>query len=160
MLLKGSSRRELSGFRVWCGLHYASLLCQIRTWSLTFESTSPAVAHACRGYYSYLVNVNNLYRNMPSQSPPSDTTPVLRNGRSLANFPNQQKRGPSGNSQLPPAKRCVAIPGGERDYSHGGSSVPATIQGQNCTPSTLLNKSGITDITQRVASTPSAIMRW
>jgi hypothetical protein len=96
---------------------------------------------------------------MPSQSPHPDTTPVVRNVRSLANRQNQQKRGPSGNSQLPPAKRRVSVPAGERDTSQGGSSVPSTIQGQNSTPLSSLNNSRVADITQRVASTPSATLR-
>jgi hypothetical protein len=96
---------------------------------------------------------------MPSQSPHPDTTPVVRNVRSLANRQNQQKRGPSGNSQLPPAKRRVSVPAGERDSSQGGSFVPSTIQGQNSTPSSSLNNSRVADITQRVASTPSTTQR-
>jgi hypothetical protein len=96
---------------------------------------------------------------MPSPSPHPDTTPVVRNVRSLSNRQNQQKRGPSGNSQLPPAKRCVSVPVGERDSSQGGSFVPSTIQGQNSTPSSLLNNSHVADITQRVASTPSTTQR-
>jgi hypothetical protein len=96
---------------------------------------------------------------MPSQSPHPDTTPVVRNVRSLANRQNPQKRGPLGNSQLPPAKRRVSVPAGERDTSQGGSSVPSTIQGQNSTPLSSLNNSRVADITQRVASTPSATLR-
>jgi hypothetical protein len=68
-------------------------------------------------------------------------------------------RGPSGNSQLPPAKRCVSGPAGERDTSQGGSSVPSTIQGQNSTPLSSLNHSRVADITQCVASTPSTTLR-
>jgi hypothetical protein len=96
---------------------------------------------------------------MPSQSTHPDTTPVVRNVRSLANRQNQQKRGPSGNSQLPPPKRRVSVPAGERDSSQGGSSVRSTIQGQNSTPSSSLNNSRVADITQRVTSTPSATQR-
>jgi len=96
---------------------------------------------------------------MPSQSPHPDSTPVVRNVRSLANRQNQQTRGPSGNSQLPPAKRRVSVPADERDTSQGGSSVPSTIQGQNSTPLSSLNNSRIADITQHVASTPSATLR-
>jgi len=62
-------------------------------------------------------------------------------------------------SQLPPAKRRVSVPAGERDSSQGGSSVPSTIQGQNSTPSSLLNNSRIADITQHVTSTLSATQR-
>jgi len=96
---------------------------------------------------------------MPSQSRHLDTTPVVRNVRSLANRQNQQKRGPSGNSQLPPAKRRVSVPAGERDSTQGGSSVASTIQGQNSIPSSSLNNSCVADISQRVASTPSATQR-
>jgi len=96
---------------------------------------------------------------MHSQSPHPDTTPVIPNVRGLANRQNQQKRGPSGNSQLPPAKGRVSVPVGERDSSQGGSSVPSTIQGQNSTPSSSLNNSRVADINQRVTSTPSATQR-
>jgi len=96
---------------------------------------------------------------MPSQSPHPDTTPVVRNVRSFANRQNQQKRWPSGNSQLSSAKRRVSVPAGERDTSQGGSSVPNTIQSQNSTPSSSLNNSRVADITQRVASTQSATLR-
>ena len=96
---------------------------------------------------------------MPSQSPHPDTTLVVRNVRSFANCQNQQKHGPSGNSQLLPAKRRVSVPVGERDSSQGESSVPSTMQGQNSTPSSSLNNSRVADITQRVTSTPSATQR-
>jgi len=96
---------------------------------------------------------------MPSQSPHPDTTPVVRNVRSLSNRQNQQKHGHSGNSQLPPAKRRVSVPAGERDSSQGGSFVSSTIQGQNSTPSSSLNNSRVADITQRVAATPSTTQR-
>jgi hypothetical protein len=95
---------------------------------------------------------------MPSQSPHPNTTPVVRNVRSLANRQNQ-KSGPSGNSQLPPAKRRVSVPAGERDSSQQGSSVPSTIQGQNSTPSSSLDNSRVANITQRVTSTLSASQR-
>jgi len=85
---------------------------------------------------------------MPSQSPHTDITPVIRNVGGLANLQNQQMREPLGNSQLPPAKRCVSVPAGERDSSQGGSSVPSTIQGQNSTPSSSLNNSRVADISQ------------
>jgi hypothetical protein len=92
---------------------------------------------------------------MTSQRPHKYTTTVVRNVRSLANHQNQQKRGPSGNSQLWPAKGRVSVTAGKRDSSQGGSFVPSTIQGQNCTPSSSLNNSHLADITSRVASTPS-----
>jgi len=160
MLLKGSRHRVLSGFRVKCGRHCASLSCWNPSWSLKKESTSPAVAYACTGNYSYILNVEHQYRTMPSQSPHLDTTPVVLNVRSLANRQNQQKRGLSGNSQLPPATRCVSVPAGERDSTQGGSSVASTIQGQNSVPSSSLNNSRVADISQRVTSTQSARQRW
>jgi len=91
--------------------------------------------------------------------PHPDTTPVIRNVRSLANRQNQQKRGRLGNFQLPPAKRHVSVPAGKRDSSQGGSSIPSTIQGQNSTPSSSLNNSRIADITQRVTCAPSTTQR-
>jgi len=96
---------------------------------------------------------------MPSQSPHPDTTLVVQNIRSIAYRQNQRKHGPLGNSQLPPAKRRVSVPAGERDTSQGGSSVPSTIQGQNSTPLSSLNNSHVAVITPRVASTPSATLR-
>jgi hypothetical protein len=96
---------------------------------------------------------------MPSQSTHPDPTPVVRNVRSVANRLNQQKRGPSGNSQIRPPKRRVSVPAGERDSSQGGSSVCSTIQGQNSTLSSSLNNSRVADITQCVTSTPSATQR-
>ena len=80
---------------------------------------------------------------MPSKSPHPVRSLVVRNVRSHQNL---QKRGPSGNSQLPPAKRRVSIPAGERDSSQGGSSVSSTIQGQNSTPSSSLNNSRVANI--------------
>jgi len=161
MIFKESCPRVLSWFAVLCGVHCASLFCWIPPWSLKWEYTSPAVAFAWRENYSYILNVKHLYRTMSSQSLHPDMTPDVGNFRSLANRPNQQQPGPSGNSQLPPAKRHVSVPAVERDSSQGGSSVASTIQGQNSTPSSLLNDSYIADITQRVTSTPSATQqRW
>jgi len=116
----------------------------------------PAVAYACRGYYSYLLNVEHPCWNMPSQSLHSDTTPVIQNVQSVANHQNQQSGTPSGNSQLPPAKRCISVPAGKRDSSHGGSSVPSTIQGYNSIPLSSQNNFCVADITQHVISTPSS----
>jgi len=90
---------------------------------------------------------------MPSQSPHPDPTPVVRIVQKL------QKHRPSGNAQLPPAKRRVSTLAGERDSSQGGSSMASTIPGQNSTPSSSLNNSGVADITQCVTSTPSATQR-
>jgi hypothetical protein len=96
---------------------------------------------------------------MPSQSPHPDTSPVIPNVPSLSNCQNQQKCGPLGNFQLPPAKRHVSVPAGQRVSSQGGSSVASTIQGQNSTPSSLLNNSRVADITQHMTSTPSTTQR-
>jgi hypothetical protein len=124
------------------------------------KSTSPAFAYACRGYYSYLLNIEHLNGNMPSQSLRPYTTQVVRNVRSVSNHQNQQNHRPSGNSQLPPAKRSISIPAGKRDSPPGGSSVPFTIQGQNSTPLSSLNNARVADITQHMTSTPSATQRW
>jgi hypothetical protein len=97
---------------------------------------------------------------MPALSLHPDTTPVVQTVQSIANHQNQQNRGPLGNSQHPPAKRHISIPAGKRDTSQGGSSIPSTIQGQNSTPLSSLNNSHIADITQQVASTLSATLRW
>ena len=96
---------------------------------------------------------------MLSKSPHPVTSPVVRNVQSLSNRQNQQTRGPSGYSQLPPAQRRVSVPAGERDSSQRGSSIASTIQGQNSTPSSSLNNSRVADITQRVIFTPSATQR-
>jgi len=96
---------------------------------------------------------------MPSQSPDLVTARVVQNVQSLPKRQNQQKRGSSGNSQLPPAERCVSVLAGERDSSQGGSSIASIIQGQNSTPSSSLNNSRIADITQRMTSTLSTTQR-
>jgi hypothetical protein len=96
---------------------------------------------------------------MPSQCPHPVTYPVVRNVQSLSNCQNQQKRGTSGNSQLPPAKRRVSVLAGERDSTQRGSSVASTNPGQNSTPSSSLNNSRVADITERMTSTPSATQR-
>ena len=48
---------------------------------------------------------------------------------------------------------------GERDSSQGGSSIDSTIPGQNPTPASSLNNSGVADLTQRVTCTLSAEQR-
>ena len=83
----------------------------------------------------------------------------MRNVRSLANRENQQQRGPSGNSQHPPTKRCVSVLACEMDSSQGGITVRSTIQGHNSTHSSSPNNCHLPDITQRVTSTPSATQR-
>jgi len=120
---------------------------------------SPAVSYACTGNYSYIFNIEHLYWTMLSQSPHPETTLVVQNVRSLATHQNQQNRGPLGNTQLPPAKRLVFVPAGERDSSQGQSSVACTIQHQNSTPSSSLKNSGIAHITQCVTSTLCATQR-
>jgi len=94
---------------------------------------------------------------MPFQSTHPVTSPVVWIVRSLANRQNQQKRGPSGNSQLPPAKRRVSVPAGKMDSSQGGSSVASTIQGQNSTLSSSLNNSRVADITTSATQRRSII---
>jgi hypothetical protein len=88
-------------------------------------------------------------------SPHLDTTLVVQNVRHLANCQNQRKRGPLGNSQLPPAKRRISILVGEMYSSHGGSSIPSTTKGQNSIPSSSLDNSRIADIKQPLTSNPS-----
>jgi len=117
------------------------------------------VTYASRGNYCYLSKVEHLYRTMPSQSPHPDTTPLVRIVPSLANRQNQQKHGPSGNSLLPPGRRRVSLPVGERASSRGGRSVGSTIQGQNSTLSSSLNNSRVADMTELVTSTPSPTLR-
>jgi len=134
MHLNGSRLRVLSGLRIKRDLHCASVFCWIPSSSLNLESTSPAIEYACGGNYSFILNVQHPYRTMPSQSPHPDSSLVVRNIGSLANHQNQQNCVPSGNIQLLPAKRRVSILAGQRDYSHGGSSVASTIEGQNSTP--------------------------
>jgi len=90
---------------------------------------------------------------MPSQSPHPGTTLVVR----IVQI--QQKRRPLGNSQLPPAKRRDSAPAGESHSSQAGSSIASTIPGQNSTPSSSLNNSGMADITQRLTVTPSNTLR-
>jgi len=91
---------------------------------------------------------------MPSQSPHHITSPVVRNVRSRGNCQNRSNRGPWGILQLPPAKRRVSVPAGERDSSQGGRSIASTIQGQNSTPTSSRNNYRFADIT------PSATQRW
>jgi len=69
------------------------------------------------------------------------------------------KRGSSGNSHLPPAKKHVSILAGETDSSHGGCSIASTNRGQNSTLSSLLNDARVADITQSVTSTLCATQR-
>jgi hypothetical protein len=84
---------------------------------------------------------------MPSQSPHPGTTSVVRIVQ------NQQMHRPSGNSRLPPATRHVSAPAGERDSTQSGRSGASSIPGQNSTPISSLNNSGVAD---RETVTPSA----
>ena len=111
------------------------------------------MAYACRGHYSYSLNVEHLYQTMPSTSSHPDTTPVVQ----IVQKQQQCRR--LGNPQLPPARRHIPAPAGERDTSQGGSSIALTIHGQNSTPSSSLNNSGMADITQCGTFTPSATRR-
>jgi hypothetical protein len=160
MLFKGSCDRVLSGFRVQRGQHCNPLLCRTPPWSLKLESTSPVVAYPYTGTDFYILNIELVYQTMPSRSPHRDPTSDVRNVRSPSNCQNQQQHGPSGNSQLPPAKRRVSVPAGERDSSQGGSSIPSTIQGQNDTRSSSLSISCVADVTQHVTTNPSATHQW
>jgi len=90
---------------------------------------------------------------MPSQCPDLDTSLVVQIVQ------KQHKRRSSGNSRLPLAKRRVSAPAGDRDSSQVGSSIASIIRGQNSTPSSSLNNSGVANITQCVTSTPSATQR-
>jgi hypothetical protein len=90
---------------------------------------------------------------MPSESPHPDTTPVVRIVQ------KQQMRRALGNSQLPLARRRISAQSGERDSSQAGSSVSCTIPGQNCTPLSSLNNSGVGDIPQCVTPTLSGPQR-
>jgi len=86
-------------------------------------------------------------------------TPVVRNVQSLANCQNQQTHGHLGNYQLPPAKRCISILTGQRDFSDRGSSVASIIWGENTTLSSSLNNSRLADIPLCITSTCSATQR-
>jgi hypothetical protein len=97
---------------------------------------------------------------MSSQHPDPVRSPVVRNVRRLSNLQNQQMRGSSGNSQLPPAKRHVSVPAGVRDSSQRRSSIGSTIRGQNSNPSSSLNNSCVADTTQPVTNSPSGTQRW
>jgi len=103
--------------------------------------------------------VEHLHRTRPSQSSYPDTSPVIRNVQRLVNRQNEQKYGPSGNSQLPPAMRRVSVMAGTRVSSQGGSSITSTIQCHNSTPSSSLNNSRVADITQCITPTPSTTQR-
>jgi len=87
-------------------------------------TTSPAVAYACRGNCSYLLNVEHSYWTRSSSSRHTDLVPVLRNIRHLATPQNPQNSGLWGNlnfrllrDSFPyqlargiPLKECVPYP--------------------------------------------------
>jgi len=152
-LFKGSRARVLSRAIVIQSLGRYTLrfffFFWIPPWWLKWESTSPAIAYACWGNYSYILNVECLYWTMPSQCAHTDTTPVIRIGQ------KQQKCRCLGNSQSPLAKWRVSIPAGERVPSPGGSSVASTIPGQNSTLSSSLNNFAVVDINHLESSTQS-----
>jgi len=87
---------------------------------------------------------------MACQSPHPDTTPVIRVVQ------KQQKFEPSGNSQLPSARRRISALAAKSNSFEGWSSIASTIHGQHSTPSSSLNNSGVAVITQHVTSSQSA----
>jgi hypothetical protein len=93
---------------------------------------------------------------MPSPTPHPDMTLVIRNVQSLPHHLNQQSRGPSGCSRLPPAKRRISIPAGKRGSFQGGFTVASIIQGKDSILSSSLNNSRIADINRRLTYTLSA----
>jgi len=113
----------------------------------------PAIAYACRGTDSFILNVEHLHRTMPSQRPLPDTTPVAGNDQ------KKQMCTLSGDARLPPARRRVFAPAGDMDSSQAGSSVASTIQCQNSSLVSSLNNSGVAGITPCVTSTQSATQR-
>ena len=150
----GPPRNSGSGF--WTGLEPNRTIFPVQT--KTAGGLPGPVAnttYAWKGNYSCSVNVEHLYRMMPSPTCQPLRSLVVRNVGSLANHQNQQKCGPRCNSQRPPAKTQVSVPAGERDSTQAGSSVASTIQGQNSTASSSLNNSRVADNTECVTSAPS-----
>jgi len=93
---------------------------------------------------------------MHSHSPQPNRTLVRRNVRSIVDRRNEHNGEPSGNCQLPPAKRWISVLPGNGDSPQWGSFVSSTIPGDNSTPSSSLNTSLVADVNQRGTSTPSA----
>jgi hypothetical protein len=122
-------------------------------------STLPTVVYACSGNCFYSLNVEHPYQTITYQHLHRETSLVVQNVSSLGKRHTQQMHRPSGNSQHSSVKRRISILAGERDSYQGGSSVAATIQGQNSTPSSLLKNYHIADNTQQVTFTPSATQR-
>jgi len=104
--------------------------------------------------------MEHQYRTMPSERPHPGMITVVQNVRSLATRQREHKSEHSGNSEQPTAKRCISVLAGEGDSSQGTSSITSTIQGQNSTPSSLLNNSRVAVITQHVTSTLSTTQQW
>jgi len=148
MLLKGSRPQVVWRFSVWRGIHYTSLSCRMPEWSFKGESTSPAVTYACRDNYSYSHNVEQPQQMMPSQCPHPVTSPSVQTVWSLAHCQKHHKRGPTGNSQPPPAKRHFSVAAAAMDYSQRWSSIPSKLGGRNSTLSSSQTNSRVADITQ------------
>jgi len=74
-------------------------------------------------------------------------------------FRNNTRVGLRGILGFPLRRDRVSAKAGERDSSQGESSVASTIPGQNSTPLSSLNYSGVADIAQHVAVTQSAAQR-
>lgn len=129
--------------------------CRIPPWSLKLVSSSPAISYVRKDNFTSILNLEHLYRTMPSHNPHPDMTPVIRNIHRLENSQIQLMSGPSWNSPLPPAKRCVSVFGGKWDSSEQRSSVASPIESKKSTPSSLLNNSRIADMTQCLTSTAS-----
>lgn len=152
MIFKRSCPSGLSDFGILYSLHCASLFHQIPPWPRQYESTLPAVESVYNNISSSIRNVEHLYQTMHYQIIQPDTTLVIQNVQCFASLQNQQKSGPSGNNQLPSPKRHISPPAGARDSFQGGSSVPSSNQGQNCTTSSSLNNSRIAKITQQATA--------
>jgi len=117
-------------------------------WSLTLQSTLPAVAYECRDNYCCIFNVEYLYQTWRSERPRPDTSPVVQDAWSLGNLLNQPKCGHSGNSQHRLTTRRVSVLAGKRDSTQGGSSIASTIQGKNSMPSFSRNTSPVAVLTE------------
>jgi hypothetical protein len=91
------------------------------------KSISPAIAYARRGNYSSILNVEHLCTTLPSQSPHPDATPDVGIVQSLANQQYRKHRGHEWNFELPPAKRQVAAPPGDKDSSEGVYLIASTM---------------------------------
>jgi len=152
-LFKGSRPQVLSQVIVIYNIALYTLRLidfRVAVWSLKYESIWPAIVYACRGNNCYILNVKDLYRTIPSQSTHPDMTPVVWSVQ------KQPLCSTLGNSQHCPAPRRVSAAAGDRDFSEGVSTVATTIHGQNSTPPSWLNDSGVASITQHMTSNLSA----